>query len=216
MTITITAFERSPDRGKGLARDMRVRWALEEAGQPYGVRLLSFKALKEPAHLALQPFGQIPTYEEGDLALFESGAIVLHIAERHGGLLPDDANARARAIAWMFAALNTVEPPIFDRALARILERDEPWYEQRLRVLEDSIRKRLGALSSRLGDADWLDGAFSAGDLLMVTVLLRLKGSALLDDFPTLSAYVARGEARPAYKRAFDAQLAVFTAASPG
>jgi glutathione S-transferase len=216
MTITITAFERSPDRGKGLARDMRVRWALEEAGQPYGVRLLSFKALKEPAHLALQPFGQIPTYEEGDLALFESGAIVLHIAERHGGLLPEDANARARAIAWMFAALNTVEPPIFDRALARILERDEPWYEQRLRVLEDSIRKRLGALSSRLGDADWLDGAFSAGDLLMVTVLLRLKGSALLDEFPTLSAYVARGEARPAYKRAFDAQLAVFTAASPG
>ncbi|MQW86531.1 glutathione S-transferase family protein [Sinorhizobium saheli] len=216
MTITITAFERSPDRGKGLARDMRVRWALEEAGQPYGVRLLSFKALKEPAHLALQPFGQIPTYEEGDLALFGSGAIVLHIAERHGGLLPEDANARARAIAWMFAALNTVEPPIFDRALARILERDEPWYEQRLRVLEDSIRKRLGALSSRLGDADWLDGAFSAGDLLMVTVLLRLKGSALLDEFPTLSAYVARGEARPAYKRAFDAQLAVFTAASPG
>ena len=216
MTITITAFERSPDRGRGLARDMRVRWALEEADQPYEERLLSFKAMKEPAHLALHPFGQIPTYEEGDLALFESGAIVLHIAERHGGLLPDDANARARAIAWMFAALNTVEPPIFDRALARILERDEPWYEQRLRVLEDSIRKRLGALSSRLGDADWLDGAFSAGDLLMVTVLLRLKGSALLDEFPTLSAYVARGEARPAYKRAFDAQLAVFTAASPG
>ena len=216
MTITITAFERSPDRGRGLARDMRVRWALEEADQPYEVRLLSFKAMKEPAHLALHPFGQIPTYEEGDLALFESGAIVLHIAERHGGLLPEDANARARAIAWMFAALNTVEPPIFDRALARILERDEPWYEQRLRVLEDSIRKRLGALSSRLGDADWLDGAFSAGDLLMVTVLLRLKGSALLDEFPTLSAYVARGEARPAYKRAFDAQLAVFTAASPG
>jgi glutathione S-transferase len=216
MTITITAFERSPDRGKGLARDMRVRWALEEAGQPYDVRLLSFKALKEPAHLALQPFGQIPTYEEGGLALFESGAIVLHIAERHGGLLPGDANARARAIAWMFAALNTVEPPIFDRALALILERDEPWYEQRLRVLEDSIRKRLGALSSRLGDADWLDGAFSAGDLLMVTVLLRLKGSALLDEFPALSAYVARGEARPAYRRAFGAQLAVFTAASAG
>ncbi|OAP36558.1 glutathione S-transferase [Sinorhizobium glycinis] len=216
MTITITAFERSPDRGKGLARDMRVRWALEEVEQPYEVRLLSFKALKQPAHLALHPFGQIPTYEEGDLALFESGAIVLHIAERHAGLLPDDANARARAIAWMFAALNTVEPPIFDRALARILEHDEPWYEQRLRVLEDSIRKRLGGLSSRLGDADWLDGAFSAGDLLMVTVLLRLKGSALLDDYPNLSAYVARGEARPAYKRAFDAQLAVFTAASSG
>jgi glutathione S-transferase len=210
MTPTITAFERSPDGGKGLARDMRVRWALEEVGQPYDVRLLSFKAMKEPAHLALHPFGQIPTYEEGDLALFESGAIVFHIAERHAGLLPDDANARARAITWMFAALNTVEPPIFDRALAKILERDELWYEQRLRVLEVSIRKRLGDLSSRLGDADWLDGAFSAGDLLMVTVLRRLQGSGTLEEYPNLAAYVARGEARPAYKRAFDAQLAVF------
>ena len=216
MTITITAFEHSPDRGKGLARDMRVRWALEEVGLPYDVRLVSFKAMREPAHLRLQPFGQIPTYEEGDLALFESGAIVFHIAERHAGLLPEDANARAHAIAWMFAALNTIEPPIFDRALARILERNEPWYEQRLHALEISIRKRLDDLSRRLGDADWLDGAFSAGDLLMVTVLLRLKGSDILDDHPNLSAYVARGEARPAYKRAFAAQLAVFTAASAG
>ncbi|MCA1407330.1 glutathione S-transferase family protein [Ensifer sp. IC3342] len=216
MTPTITAFERSPDRGKGLARDMRVRWALEEVGQPYDVRLLSFKAMKEPAHLAIQPFGQIPTYEEGDLALFESGAIVLHIAERHAGLLPDDANARARAIAWMFAALNTVEPPIFDRALCKILERDKPWYEQRLRYLEDSIRNRLERLSVRLGDAEWLDGAFSAGDLLMVTVLLRLKASDILDEYPNLAAYVARAEARPAYKRAFDAQLAVFTAVPAG
>jgi glutathione S-transferase len=216
MAITITAFERSPDRGEGLARDMRVRWALEEVGQAYDVRLLSFKALKDPPHLALHPFEQIPTYEEGDLALFESGAIVFHIAERHAGLLPNDANARARAITWMFAALTTVEPPIFDHDLAKFLDRDEPWYEQRLRVLEDSIRKRLGNLSSRLGDADWLDGAFSAGDLLMVTVLLRLKGSGMLIDYPNLSAYVARGEARPAYQRAFDAQLAVFTAASTG
>ncbi len=216
MTVTITAFERSPDGGKGLARDMRVRWALEEVGQPYGARLLSFKAMKEPAHLALHPFGQIPTYEEGDLVLFESGAIVLHIAERHAGLLPADVNARARAIAWMFAALDTVEPPIFDRDLARILERDQPWYEQRLRVLEDSIRNRLGHLSRCLGDADWLDGAFSAGALLMVTVLRRLRGSGMLEDYPNLSAYVARGEARPAYKRAFAAQLAVFTAASTG
>ena len=216
MTPVITAFERSPDRGKGLARDMRVRWALEEVGQPYDVRLVSFKAMRDPTHLALQPFGQIPTYEEGDLALFESGAIVLHIAERHAGLLPDDANARARAIAWMFAALDTVEPPIFERTLSMILERDEPWYEQRLHALEDSIRKRLGDLSARLGDADWLDGAFSAGDLLMVTVLRRLQGSGILDEYPNLSAYVARGEARPAYKRAFDAQLAVFTAASAG
>lgn len=214
MTITITAFERSPDRGNGLARDMRVRWALEEAGLPYEVRLVSFKTMKEPAHLALQPFGQIPTYEDGDLALFESGAIVFHIAERHAGLLPDDAAARARAIAWMFAALNTVEPPVFDRALARILERDEPWYEQRLRGLEDSIRKRLDGLSRRLGDAEWLDGGFSAGDLLMVTVLRRLQGSDLLAEYPSISAYVARGEARPAYQRAFAAQLAVFNASN--
>jgi glutathione S-transferase len=214
MTPTITAFERSPDGGKGLARDMRVRWALEEVGRPYDVRLLSFKAMREPAHLAHHPFGQIPTYEEGDLALFESGAIVFHIAERHAGLLPDDANARARAITWMFAALNTVEPPIFDRDLVKILERDKLWYEQRLRALEDSIRRRLGDLSSRLGDADWLDGAFSAGDLLMVTVLRRLKGSGMLEEYPNLAAYVARGEGRPAFKRAFDAQLAVFTAAS--
>ena len=214
MTPTITAFEQSPDRGKGLSRDVRVRWALEEVGQPYEVRLLSFQALKQPAHLALHPFGQIPTYEEGDLALFESGAIVLHIAERHAGLLPEDANARARAIAWMFAALNTVEPPIFDRAIATILERNEPWYEARLRALENSIRKRLGELSNRLGDADWLDGAFSAGDLLMVSVLLRARTSGLLEEYPNLSAYVARGEARPAYQRAFDAQLAVFTAVS--
>ncbi|MEI1250503.1 glutathione S-transferase family protein [Rhizobium aouanii] len=216
MTVTITAFERSPDRGRGLARDMRVRWALEEVGQPYDVRLVSFKTMREPAHLALQPFGQIPTYEEGDLALFESGAIVFHIGERHAGLLPDDANARARALTWMFAALNTVEPPIFDRALVTILERDKPWYDQRLSGLEVSIRKRLGDLSRRLGDADWLDGAFSAGDLLMVTVLLRLKGSGILEEYPNLSAYVARAEARPAYKRAFAAQLAVFTAASNG
>jgi glutathione S-transferase len=216
MTATITAFERSPDGGKGLARDMRVRWAFEEVGQPYNVRLLSFKAMKEPAHLALQPFGQIPTYEEGDLALFESGAIVFHIAERHAGLLPDDANGRARAITWMFAALTTMEPPIVDREVVRYLEGDETWYEQRLSMVDARIRKRLNQLSGRLGDADWLDGEFSAGDLQMVSVLLRLRGSGILDEYQNLSAYVARGQARPAYKRAFDAQLAVFTAASSG
>ena len=211
---TITAFESSPDRGRGLARDMRVRWAFEEVGQPYEVRLVSFKAMKEPAHLALHPFGQIPTYEDGDLALFESGAIVLHIAERHAGLLPDDANARARAITWMFAALSTVEPPIVERSMATLVERDQPWFEKRLPLLDDRVRGRLGELSSRLGDADWLDGEFSAGDLMMVTVLRRLEGSGLLEQYPNLMAYIARGEARPAYKRAFEAQLAVFTAAS--
>jgi glutathione S-transferase len=216
MPPVITAFERSPDRGKGQARDMRVRWALEEVGQAYDVRLVSFRQIKEPAHRALHPFGQIPTYEEGDLALFESGAIVFHIAERHGGLLPDDANARARAITWMFAALSTLEPPIVDRQIAMLLERDEIWHKQRLPIVEDRIRNRLGELSGHLGDADWLDGAFSAGDLLMVTVLRRLNTSGILDEYPNLSSYVARGEARPAFKRAFDAQFAVFTAASTG
>ena len=211
MTPTITAFARSPDRGRGLARDMRVRWALEEVGQPYDVRLLSFSEMKEPAHHMLHPFGQIPTYEEGDLTLFESGAIVFHIAERHAGLLPDDANARARAIAWMFAALNTVEPPIVDRSMAMLLEHEKSWYEERLAILEDRVRVRLGELSSRLGDADWLDDAFSAGDLMMVMVLRRSEGMGIVEEYPNLSAYVARGEARPAYKRAFADQLAVFT-----
>lgn len=214
MTITLTGFEKSPDRGRGLARDMRVRWALEEVGQPYEMRLLSFKAMKEPAHLALNPFGQIPTYEEDGLVLFESGAIVLHIAERHVGLLPDDADARARAIAWMFAAVSTMEPPILDRMNAVLLEARESWHEQRLALIDDRIRKRLGELSARLGDADWLDGAFSAGDLMMASVLLRLKSSGLLDEYPNLAAYLARSEARPAYARAFADQLAVFTAAS--
>ncbi|WP_150291442.1 glutathione S-transferase family protein [Sphingobium estronivorans] len=214
MIPTITAFERSPDRGQGLARDMRVRWALEEVGQPCDVRLLSFEAMKQPAHLARHPFGQIPTYEEDGLVLFESGAILLHIAERHPGLLPDDAAARARAIAWMFAALNTVEPPIFERTMAIVIESEKPWHAERLAMLEDRIRVRLDQLSAWLGEADWLDGAFSAGDLLMVTVLRRLGSSHMLDAYPALSAYVARGEARPAYRRAFDAQRAVFTAAS--
>jgi glutathione S-transferase len=216
MPPTITAFESSPDRGKGQARDMRVRWALGEVGQPYDVRLVSFKEMKEPAHLALHPFAQIPTYEDGDLALFESGAIVLHIAERHDGLLPDDANARSRAITWMFAALSTLEPPIVELGMAMLFERDKSWYAERLPMLQDRVRVRLGELSRRLGEADWLDGAFSAGDLMMVTVLRRLNASGLLDEYPDLAAYVARGEARPAFGRAFDAQLAVFTAASKG
>ena len=215
MTITITAFERSPDGGKGLARDTRVRWALEEVGQPYEVRLVSFRAMKEPEHLALHPFGQIPTYEDGNLALFETGAIVLHIAEHHAGLLPKDPHARARAITWMFAALSTVEPPILELANATLLERDKSWSKERLPLVEDRVRSRLQQLSARLRNADWLDGAFSAGDLMMVSVLLRLRASGILDEFPNLSTYVARGEARPAYKRAFDAQAAINTRKQP-
>lgn len=210
----ITAFENSPDRGRGMARDMPVRWALEETGQDYDVCLVSFEAMKARPHLDLQPFGQIPTYEDGDLALFESGAIVLHIAEQNTGLLPDDANGRARAITWMFAAQSTIEPVILERERAGFVERQESWYEQRMPIVEAYIRKRLAALSARLGSNDWLEGGFSAGDLLMVTVLRRLKSSGILDEYPNLAAYVARGEARPAFKRAYDAQHAVFLAAS--
>ena len=216
LTPTITAFEASPDRGQGLARDTRVRWALEEVGQPYEVHLVSFRAMKESAHLALHPFGQIPTYEEGDLALFETGSIVVHIAERHAGLLPDDANARSRAITWMFAALSTVEPPILELENARLLEGDKPWTKERLPLVVDRVRDRLKQLSARLGDADWLNGAFSAGDLMMVHVLQRLKPSGILDEYPNLFAYVERGEARPAFKRAFAAQLAVFSGKTAG
>jgi glutathione S-transferase len=215
MTITITAFERSPDRGRGLARDMRVRWALEEVGQAYDVRLLSFDAMKEAEHRRLHPFGQIPTYEDGDLVLFESGAIVLHIAQHYTGLLPGDANAQARAITWMFAALSTVEPSIVERSMATLIERDKPWYEERLPMLDDRVRGQLHQLSNRLGKADWLEDEFSAGELMMVTVLRRLDASGLLENYPNLCAYIARGEARPAYQRAFDAQLAVFTDAPP-
>ena len=210
MTPTITAFQRSPDRGRGLGRDMPVRWALEEVGQPYDVRLVSFPELKAPAHRALNPFGQIPTYEEGGLVLFESGAIVFHLAQRHAGLLPDDPAARARAVAWMFAALSTVEPGIMELSMLKVLDRDKPWYEARLPVVEAAVRQRLGELSRRLGDADWLDDPFSAGDLLMANVLRRLEASGLLDEFPNVAAYVARGEARPAFQRAFAAQRAVF------
>ena len=208
MTITITAFEKSPDGGKGLARDTRVRWALEEAGLPYAVRLVSFRAMKEAAHLARHPFGQIPTYEEGDLVLFETGAIVLHIAERFGGLLPTDADARARAIAWMFAAVNTIEPPILELPIAMFLEKDKPWTAERIPLIKDRIRKRLTMLADRLGEAEWLEDAFTAGDLMMASVLLRLRASGLLDEFATLAAYVERAEARPAYRRAFAAQWA--------
>ena len=216
MRPTITAFKASPDRGRGLARDMHVRWALEEVGQPYDVRLVSFAAMKEPAHKALQPFGQIPTYEEGALALFESGAIVLHIAQTHEGLLPTDANARARAISWMFAAVSTIEPVVVQREVSILIEKDRPWHEERLPLVIDRIRDRLDDLSTRLGEADWLDGDFSAGDLMMVEVLRRLRSSDVLDDYPNLSAYVDRGEARPAFRRAFEAQRAVFEAASRG
>lgn len=216
MTPTITAFAVSPDRGRGLARDTRVRWALEEVGQPYDVRLLTFAEMKQPAHLALNPFGQIPTYEDGDVALFETGSILLHIAGHHPGLLPKDAKARARAISWMFAAVNTVEPPILDFQNAKLFEADKPWAKDRLPLVEDRVHARLKQLSAYLGDAEWLDSAFSVADIMMVHVVQRLKLSGLLDGYPNLTAYIARAEARPAFQRAFAAQLAVFERSQAG
>jgi len=209
MKPTISAFKSSPDKGRGLARDMRIRWALEELGLEYDVELFTFKELKEPAYLKYQPFGQIPFYREGDLVLFESGSIILYLAERHAGLLPKDPNAKARAITWMFAALNTVEPPIVDRSLFVILEKEKPWYHERLPMLDERVTQRLKELSARLGNQEWLDGDFSAGDLLMVTVLRRAESSGLLMKYPNIEAYIARAEARPAYKTAFAAQAAL-------
>ena len=209
MNISISAFERSLDGGKGLARDTRVRWALEEVKQPYEVRLVSFAALKQSAHLKLHPFGQIPTYEDGNLVIFETGAIVLHIAEQYAGLLPDDAKAKSRAISWIFAALNTIEPPILDLSIAKVVENDKAWSEQRLPLVKDRIRNKLKQLSAYLGEKSWLEDEFSAGDLMMISVLLRLRASGILLEFPNLDDYVTRGESRPAYQRAFAAQLAI-------
>jgi len=212
MNPTITAFEKSPDRGQGLARDMGVRWALEEVAQPYEVRLVPFSKLKEPAHRGVHPFGKIPTFQEGDLTLFESGSIVLHIAETHKGLFPVDANGRSRAITWMFAALSTMEPPIVELSMSFLLDQQKSWFAERQSLLQNNVRVRLGELSNHLQDAKWLDGDFSAGDLIMITVLRRLKRSGLLSEFPNVATYIERGEARPAFQRAFAAQLAVFNA----
>ncbi|KRA42238.1 glutathione S-transferase family protein [Devosia sp. Root635] len=212
MTATITAFATSPDRGAGLARDMRLRWAFEEVGQPYDVRLVSFAEMKQPAHRALNPFGQIPTYEEGGLALFETGSIIIEIARNHPGLLPDDANTRARAITWMFAAVSTVEQPIVEYQNAKLLESDKSWAEARMPVVKDRIRERFNALSAYLGDAEWIDGDFSAADIMLVHVMLRARSSGIIEEYANISAYIARAQARPAYQRAFAAQLAVYAA----
>ncbi len=211
----VTAYDWSPDRGRGLVRDMRVRWALEEVGQPYRVRYLSWGQQKEAAHRARNPFGQVPTYEEDGLVLFESGAIVLHIAENRPGLFPEDRAGRARAIGWMFAALDTVEPVIWDRVFATVIEGDKDWSKARLPAVEARIRERLDELAARLGEAEWLDGAFSAGDLLMVAVLRVLSGSGIVEAYPNLASYIARGEARPAFVRALETLRAGLTGEPP-
>lgn len=208
MTPIVSVFAASPDRGRGLARDMAVRWALAEVGQGHELRPLSFAELKTPEHKARQPFGQIPTYQSDGLTLFESGAIVLHIAESHPGLLPASPAARARAIAWMFAAVSTIEPAIVEREVAVLLEGDKPWTAERLPMLEARLRQRLDDLATWLGDKDWLEGDFGAGDIMMVCVLRRPASAMLLSDYPQLAAYLARAEARPAFQTAFADQKA--------
>lgn len=212
MEPIVSVFDTSPDGGRGLARDMPVRWALEEAGRSYGIRLMSFTALKEAEYLARQPFGQIPVFEEGDLVLFESGAIVLQIAQVCPALLPAEPAPRARAAMWMFAALNTIEPPVWDYDMAGFFDRGKPWQAERSAMLEQQLRTRLGQLAKRVGDAPWLEGEFTAGDLMMICVLRRIADAPLMEDYPALARYIARGEARPAFQRAFAAQRALFDA----
>ncbi len=202
----LTAFAASPDQGRGLARDMAVRWALEEAGRPYDVRTVALQDLRNRAHLQRQPFGQIPTWQDGDTRLFESGAIVLHLAEANEGLLPTDPAARARALSWMFAAAATVEPAVTHLEVARRAYGTAPWREAALTPLVEAVARRLEALDSVLKGQEWLDGRFTAGDLLMIQVLRRLEGGDLLDAWPALTAWVERGKARPAFQRAFEAQ----------
>lgn len=213
--VTITAFDWVPDFAKGQVRDLRVRWALEEVGQPYAVRYLAQGEQKEAPHRACQPFGQVPTFEEGDLLLFESGAIVWHVAERFPGLMPADPAVRARSLEWLLAALNSVEPPIVDWTMATLFEAGEPWSAPRVPSTVKRMTDRLKEASDRLGDAEWFAGAFGPGDLLMVSVLRILDGTGVLDPFPNLAAYVARGTARPAFARALADQMAGFTGAPP-
>lgn len=211
MKPTITAFANSPDGGRGLARDMRVRWALEEVGQQYDVQLVPWADFKKPAHRSKHPFAQIPTFEQGNLVLFETGAIVLHIAETHDGLLPRDPEARARAITWMFAAVSTLEQPVIDLEINEYFEQEEPWGAARRQGVQKRLWMRLADLATALGDSEWIDGAFSAGDLMLVQVLVRVEGE--LSAYPNLRSYVDRARARPGFKRAFDAQKAVADAA---
>lgn len=211
---TLTAYDWAPDEGRGLVRDMRVRWALEEVGQPYDVRYLHWGQQKEPAHRARNPFGQVPAYEEGSVVQFESGAIVLHIAQAWPGLLPGDAAGRAHAIDWIFAALNTVEPVVWEQVIARIVDGRASWAGDRWPSVLARLTTRLGELAAALGGDDWLDGAFSAGDLLMVQVLRHID-AAILTEYPTLVTYVARGMARPAFGRALAALQAGQTGERP-
>lgn len=215
MTVIITAFDWVPDFAKGQVRDLRVRWALEEVGEDYDVRYLRQGEQKEAGHRNRQPYGQVPTLEEGDLTLFESGAIVHHIASTRPGLLPPDAAGRARTVEWIFAALNTVEPLIMDLSIIDLFEADKPWSKPRRPAVETRIRERLQETAARLGNREWLENVFTAGDLMMVSVLRIIEHDPLLNEHATLVDYVRRGTARPAFQRALASQLEGFTGSPP-
>ena len=213
--ITISAFKWVPDFARGQVRDLRVRWALEEAGLPYRSRLLEQGDQDQPDYRALQPFGQVPILEEDGFALFESGAIVLYVGERSEVLLPKESQARVRATQWLIAALNSIEPFVMDVARIDIFYADQEWAKQRRPGAVEFARKRLAGLSKALGDKPYLDGnRFTAGDLMMTTVLRILKHTDIVTSDKRLAAYIERCTARPAFKRAFDAQIADFKLAA--
>jgi glutathione S-transferase len=217
MTPTITAFQWVPEFARGFVRDIRARWAFEEAGQRYEVDLVDDVYVKSQAHRYFQPFGQIPTYRDGDVEIFESGAIVLHICETAGVLVPDDPAARIRATQWLIAALNSVEPWVMQLAVVDVFEADRDWSRSRRPKVVEDLHNRLKDLSDALGDKETLDGgAFTYGDLIMASVLGGLRGTGVLDDHPALAAYVSRGEARPAHVKAMADHLATFEDAKPG
>lgn len=208
--LTISAFQYVPPFAQGVVRDLRVRWALEEAGLLYDVRLIGPPDQRSPDYLALQPFGQVPMLQDGDFTMFESGAIVLHIAQRSGALFPREEAGRARATTWIFAALNTLEVPIQQLAAIDFFYAEEEWAKQRRPGAVEDVHVRLRQLSAWLGERDYLDGAFSAGDLMMTTVLRILRHTTMVEAYPNLKAYQQRCEARPAFQKALRDQMAAF------
>ncbi|WP_163996575.1 glutathione S-transferase family protein [Pyxidicoccus caerfyrddinensis] len=208
--ITISAFKWVPPFAQGVVRDLRVRWALEEAGLPYEARLIDPNVQASAEYRALQPFGQVPIFEENGLKLFESGAIVLHIASRSEVLLPSDAAGKARAMTWVFAALNSIEIHVQQLAEIDLFAADKEWAKLHRPDVEKATLRRLRELATWLGDREYLEGRFTVGDLMMTTVLRTLRHTHLLDAEPKLKAYKERCEARPAFQRALKAQMAAF------
>ena len=214
-TAEITAFRWVPDFAAGLVRDLRIRWALEEIGRPYRVRLLDALNPRPADYFLEQPFGQVPAYRDDEVQLFESGAILIHLGMQDERLLPSDHAQRMRAIAWLIAALNSVEPAIFPLLMINVFNRGEAWTEEAKPKFMERLNGRLKCMSGALGDKEWLEDRFTIADLMLVTVLRQLRGGRTLEALPNLAAFVARGEARPAFHRALADQLSVFAENQP-